>query len=292
MEKIKYAIKNFALAIIVFVASFYLADSGRISAIIVGVCFIIGSFRSVGKTADGGAITIFIIGVALIVLGASVKSIDWLLKYIGAAALAFIGFYQITKIDKKFSSAKILKRVESIAILAITALIMIGAILSVFPSKAQLGKSLLICGSVIWILHTVYALVFMVKGEYGNAYLSSNSNFEIGKALNENDVLSEARKIANRWNGSSDPLPYDTSVKYSVSAQVVGDSIDFIIKGTLRGIQNLTSETYVSSVKTSLNGKLDKILQNIVSTAEEELGKFSLPHDYNINARVEDISVA
>lgn len=287
MNRLRFGLKNLIVLALIFTISLYLEKSGKITAILLGVGCIIAGFRSIGKVADGSTLGCFILGVALILVGAFLEGADNVLRIIGAIGGGLLSFIQYNNIGQSYSPTKFLKRFETLALLAYPAIIIAGFILTIFPSKADISKTLIIIGCVIGLIYTLYALIFMGYTPGGKSnFVNDNGN----GVTSSGDVARLAEKIANFFSGSTDYLTSGIDLKYQITVIVVGNEINYCINGTVKG--NLNDSMQVSSAQSNLQNKVSRMQQNILSKTQEELSKCYLDRDYNITVDVGDINIA
>ncbi|MBD5632534.1 MAG: hypothetical protein HDP34_04825 [Clostridia bacterium] len=299
MGRFKFAIRNLVGAAGVFASAFYIAESGIYTMIIIGgTAFIAGIFSFGIHDEESGkryGPYMLLYGAILVLAGVLCLSFNksfWILKYVGAVAVALTGYFQWIKLGKIFSPKKLLRKIETLAIFVFPIIIMAGVILSVFTQKLLLGKTLIIIGAVIWTIHNLYALILMDSD--GNPDLSRFSpdareaahNFDRNKILDEDDVMNIVHLIAKRFERKRDSLPNSAAVTFYVFEEVNGSHISYKICGTLHDTLIMPNDKKIE-LEVALQRKVQQMQQGIIKMTQRELSKYNLPYSsYNIEVEI------
>ncbi|MDE5562423.1 MAG: hypothetical protein K2J01_02615 [Clostridiales bacterium] len=303
MARFKFAIRNFAGAIGVFISAFYVTKSGINTMLTIGITAIVAGIFSFGMHDDESGTRLsplmIFFGIILVLVSTICTSLGknhWILKYIGAFAVAFVGYYQWIKIGNYYSPTKVLRNIECLVILVFPVLITIGVVLSIFTQKLLLGKGLIIGGAVIWMIHSIYSLVFMDSdGEPDFSKFNFDGRESAYKSdkntiLDEYDVMQIVHHIANLFSRERESLPHSAEITTYVYDDVSENNITYTISGDLRGTIVLTNEQR-PAVQAALQRKLQQKQERLMRRTQKELLKYKgLPYpSYNIHVEMGSI---
>lgn len=301
-KTVTYALENVLLPIFLGWLSWALGtvaqDLTSIIIVILGISFVIDSFRSIGETSFWWTVLSFVIGVALWSNAESIANngvAAFLGKLVSSCVIIFVGQKQWKKVKRNFAEGTQFELVCHILAWVLYGLVLgggiltlVGNVLSYFETDVaatllSVGGKMVTFGCISWVAHTVLILVAMKKS--GRRIVSTKKeNSGSGRVsatqggASESKVRSEMQSLAGYLTGGWDSISGTLEIVYQVSSSVEDGCVTFRVHGELKG--DTTAD--VNYVKDKISSAVSKRQQLVMDKAKSRLREIKPDREYSI----------